>query len=157
MIALQSITEFFTTYGRLRKSPRKTLAALVWALLRQQLLGIAAVGHSLAMAHTPSAKHAIKRVDRFLGKEGIDLEVACGDCHRIRARGVSDAGLDRAQNQRWSVSNLTLQCARPWPGDADRLDDGEKKISSSTGCESTNRPYANAWPVCCRQGVMGSC
>lgn len=79
MIALQSITEFFTTYGRRRKSPRKTLAALVWALLRQPLLGIAAMGHSLAMAHTPSAKHAIKRVDRFLGKEGIDLEVACGD------------------------------------------------------------------------------
>ena len=79
MIALQSITEFFTTYGRRRKSPRKTLAALVWALLRQPLLGIAAMGHSLAMAHTPSAKHAIKRVDRFLGKESIDLEVACGD------------------------------------------------------------------------------
>ena len=51
----------------------------MWALLRQPLLGIAAVGHSLAMAHTTSAKHAIKRVDRFLGNEGIDLEVACGD------------------------------------------------------------------------------
>ncbi len=47
--------------------------------MRQPLLGIAAIGHSLAMAHTTTAKHAIKRVDRFLGNMGLDLEVACGD------------------------------------------------------------------------------
>ena len=48
--------------------------------MRQPRLGIAAIGHSLAMAHTTTtAKHAIKRVDRFLGNMGLDLEVACGD------------------------------------------------------------------------------
>lgn len=31
------------------------------------------------MAHGTTAKHAIKRVDRFLGNQGLDLEVACGD------------------------------------------------------------------------------
>ena len=31
------------------------------------------------MAHGTSAKHAIKRVDRFLGNAGLDLEVAGGD------------------------------------------------------------------------------
>ena len=79
MFNLQSITLYFGTHGTLRKSQRTTLAALVWALVRQPLLGIAAMGHSLAMAHTTSAKHAIKRVDRFLGNTRIDLEVACGD------------------------------------------------------------------------------
>ena len=79
MFNLQSITSYFATHGKLRKSQRTTLAALVWALIRQPFLGIAAMGHSLAMAHTTSAKHAIKRVDRFLGNTRIDLEVACGD------------------------------------------------------------------------------
>ena len=62
MFDLHSITAPFTARGKLRKSQRKTLAALVWALMRQPLLGIAAMGHSLAMAHTTTAKHAIKRV-----------------------------------------------------------------------------------------------
>lgn len=79
MFNLQSITFYYATHGQLRKSQRTTLAALVWALIRQPLLGIAAMGHSLAMAQTTSAKHAIKRVDRFLGNPRIDLEVACGD------------------------------------------------------------------------------
>ncbi len=79
MFRLQSITTYFATHGNLRRSQRTTLAALVWALIRQPLLGIAAMGHSLAMAQTTSAKHAIKRVDRFLGNTRIDLEVACGN------------------------------------------------------------------------------
>jgi hypothetical protein len=79
MFSIDSITAYFVTQGTLRKSQRKTLAALVWALMRQPLLGIAAIGHSLAMAQTTTAKHAIKRVDRFLGNRGVDLEVACRD------------------------------------------------------------------------------
>ena len=79
MFAMESITTCFQTHGNLRKSQRTTLAALVWALMSQPLLGIAAIGRSLAMAHGTTAKHAIKRVDRFLGNVGIDLEVACGD------------------------------------------------------------------------------
>lgn len=82
MIAVKSITTYFQTHGVLRKSQRTTLAALVWALMNQPLLGIAAIGRSLAMAHGTTAKHAIKRVDRFLGNAGIDLEVACGDLMR---------------------------------------------------------------------------
>ena len=79
MFDVQSITAYFSTHGHLRQSQRKTLAALVWALMRHPVLGIAALGHSLAMAQTTTAKHAIKRVDRFLGNLGVDLEVACGD------------------------------------------------------------------------------
>ena len=79
MFKLQSITDYFTTHGRLRLSQRKTLAALVWALMRKPLLGIAAIGRRLATAKTAKAKHAIKRVDRFVGNARIDLEVACGD------------------------------------------------------------------------------
>ena len=79
MFDLQSITTYFATHGTLRKSQRKTLAALVWALMRHPVLGIAALGQSLAMAHTTTAKYAIKRVDRFLGNLGIDRDVACGD------------------------------------------------------------------------------
>ena len=75
---LQSITTYFST-GNLRKSQRTTLVVLVWALIPQPWLGIAAMGHSLAVAQTTFAKHAIKRVDRFLGNARIDLEVACGD------------------------------------------------------------------------------
>jgi hypothetical protein len=44
MFHLQSITSYFGTHGKLRKSQRTTLAALVWALVRQPLLGLAAMG-----------------------------------------------------------------------------------------------------------------
>jgi hypothetical protein len=72
MFNLQSIPPYFGTHGKLRESQRTTLAALVWAWIRQPLLGIAAMGHSLAIGHTTSAQHAIKRVDRFLGNTRID-------------------------------------------------------------------------------------
>ncbi len=39
MLNLQSITFYYATHGQLRKSERTTLAALVWALIRQPLLG----------------------------------------------------------------------------------------------------------------------
>lgn len=78
MFNSQSITSDFGTHGKLRKSQRTTLAALVWGLIRQPLLG-RRHGVCLAIAHATTAKHAIKRVDRFLGNTRIDLEVACGD------------------------------------------------------------------------------
>ncbi len=108
MFKLQSITDYFTTHGRLRLSQRKTLAALVWALMRKPLLGIATIGRSLATAKTAKAKHAIKRVDRFVGNARIDLEVACGDLIETVigcAPGLSHPGLDRSEDQRWPVSN----------------------------------------------------
>ena len=76
---MASLTEYFATHGALRKSQRNTLAALVWALMSHPILGIASIGRSLAMARTTTAKHAIKRVDRFLANPGIDMEVAVGD------------------------------------------------------------------------------
>ncbi len=79
MISLESITGFFTNTGQLRLSQRKTLAALVWAVLYEPLLGIAKIGRHLAMAKTTTAKHAIKRVDRFVGNLRINMEVAQGD------------------------------------------------------------------------------
>ena len=81
MIPLQSITTFFPTHGRLRKSQRTTLAALVWAVIRSTLLGSAIIGRHLAMADemTTTAKHTIKRVDRFLGNPRIDIGTAQRD------------------------------------------------------------------------------
>jgi len=79
MIKLESLIAYFETHRQLRRSQRKTLAALTWALIRNSYLGIAATGHSLAMARTTTAKHAIKRVDRFIGNIGVDMEVACRD------------------------------------------------------------------------------
>jgi hypothetical protein len=40
MFNLESITAYFAAQGRLHKSQRQTLAALVWALMRQPLLGV---------------------------------------------------------------------------------------------------------------------
>ena len=67
MFAMESITTCFQTHGNLRKSQRTTLAALVWALMSQPLLGIAAIGRSLAMAHGTTAKHAIKQKSWMCG------------------------------------------------------------------------------------------
>ncbi len=41
MVSLESITQFLVNNGTLRLSQRKTLAALVWALWYEPLLGIA--------------------------------------------------------------------------------------------------------------------
>ncbi len=76
MIPLESIITYFETHGNLRRSQRKTIAALTWTLMRNALLGIVAIGHSVAMARITTAKHAMKRGDRFIGNAGIDLEGA---------------------------------------------------------------------------------
>lgn len=79
MFTLDSITAFFRAHGSLRLSQRKTLAALVWAVTAQPRLGVAIIGRSLTMAGGTTAKHNIKRVDRFLGNPRIDLPTAQGD------------------------------------------------------------------------------
>lgn len=72
---------YFETHGPLRRSQRKTVAALTWALIRNAYLGISAIGHRLAMTRTTTAKHAIKPLDRFIGigNTSLDMEVACRD------------------------------------------------------------------------------
>ena len=72
-----------------RRSRLKTLAAVVWGLLRGGVAGIVPVGR--AMAGPALAKHRIKRVDRFLGNCGVDPKVgmkavaalACGGRSRV--------------------------------------------------------------------------
>ncbi len=63
----------------MRKSQRTTLAALVWALLPNPLLGVAKIGRRLAVATRRPAKSAMKRVDRFLGNPRLDVTVAPAD------------------------------------------------------------------------------
>lgn len=79
MIRLEAITNFFQTHGDLRKSQRTTLAALVWAVLSDPVLGVAKIGRQWAIVGHKKAKHAIKRVDRFLGNLRIDMAVAQGN------------------------------------------------------------------------------
>ena len=79
MIQLQAISTWFATQGTFRKSQRTTIPALTWALLQNPVLGIAAMGRSLAMAGTTTAKPAMKRVNRVLGNRDVNLEVAAGD------------------------------------------------------------------------------
>ena len=91
MIRIDSIVQFFATHGPLRKSQRTTLAAWVWAVLYRPLWGVSKIGHHLAMAGRTSAKHAIKRVDRFLGNGRIDMAVAPGDLIRPVLGNVREA------------------------------------------------------------------
>lgn len=72
-----------------RRSRLKTLAAVVWGLLRGGVAGIVPVGRAMAGPALP--KHRIKRVDRFLGNFGVDPKVgmkglaalACGGRPRV--------------------------------------------------------------------------
>ena len=61
--------------------------------MQNPVLGIAAMGRGLAMAGNTTAKHAIKRVHRFLGNVGVDLEVACGDLIRTVVGGAQEVVL----------------------------------------------------------------
>ena len=90
MFSLPSITKVFRAPGRLRLSQRTTLAAFGWAVTAQPLLGIAIIGRSLAMAGGTTAKHHIKRVDRFLGNPRIDLAVAQGDLRATRVESTAE-------------------------------------------------------------------
>ncbi|MCL5066249.1 MAG: IS4 family transposase, partial [Firmicutes bacterium] len=47
--------------------------------MHNPVLGIAAMGRSLAMVGNTTAKHAMKRVHRFLGNTDVNLEVASDD------------------------------------------------------------------------------
>lgn len=72
-----------------RRSRLKTLAAVVWGLLRGGQAGILPIGRAMAGPALP--KHRIKRVDRFVGNSGVDPKVgmralaalACGGRTRV--------------------------------------------------------------------------
>lgn len=63
---------FDEEFQSLRRSRRKTLAALVAGAMKMQGTGVLALGR--AMEGETTAKHRIKRVDRFLGNESLEVE-----------------------------------------------------------------------------------
>ena len=56
----------------MRRSRKKTLSAIVGGAMRMQGTGVLALGRS--MEGTAKAKHRIKRVDRFLGNEQVEID-----------------------------------------------------------------------------------
>lgn len=70
---------------QMRQSRRKTLAHVVGGAMCLQGTGVLALGR--AMSGPAKAKHRIKRVDRFLGNEQVELEaVSEGLFHQLRPR-----------------------------------------------------------------------
>jgi hypothetical protein len=59
-------------FQSMRGSRRKTLAAIVGGAMKMQGTGVLALGR--AMEGETFAKHRIKRVDRFLGNEGVEVQ-----------------------------------------------------------------------------------
>lgn len=90
-VELHTITNFMSTHGQLHKSQRKTIAALTWAVLEKTQLGVATIGHALAMAHTASPKHAIRRVERFVSNVRLALETAQRDLISVVLAGTPAA------------------------------------------------------------------
>ena len=60
----------------IRQSQVKTLSVLVYAAMATVRLTIAGLGRTLARQRGQSAKHCIKRVDRFLGNKRIEPGIA---------------------------------------------------------------------------------
>ncbi len=67
----------------MRRSRMKTLGAIVGGAMRMQGVGVLALGR--AMEGPTAAKHRIKRVDRFLGNESVEIDrVSEGLFHQFR-------------------------------------------------------------------------
>ncbi len=81
------VTWLAENFHSMRASRRKTLAALVGGAMKMQGTGVLALGR--AMEGDAFAKHRIKRVDRFLGNERLEMTAVF--------QGLFDAlcGLDR--------------------------------------------------------------
>ena len=65
------VTWFDENFQSVRRSRRKTLASVVGGAMKMQGTGVLALGR--AMEGETSAKHCIKRVDRFLGNEQLEV------------------------------------------------------------------------------------
>ena len=83
-MSLNRFVELFITWlAGIHKTQVKTLAVLVFGLLRSPRLGVASLGRALP---GPTAeKHRIKRVDRFLGNRRLRV----GRCARPLARAIA--------------------------------------------------------------------
>lgn len=74
-MSLRRLTEnFIAWFGSLRKSQRKTLAAVVFGLMNSRRAGVAAIARGIP--GQVAKKHKIKLVDRFLGNHRIAVEKA---------------------------------------------------------------------------------
>jgi hypothetical protein len=68
------VKNYIAWFNDLRKSQRKTLAALVYGLMRSRRVGVAAIARGIP--GPVAQKHKIKLVDRFLGNNRIVIEKA---------------------------------------------------------------------------------
>ncbi|MCL6479420.1 MAG: IS4 family transposase [Peptococcaceae bacterium] len=76
-MTLESFTTFLVSQMEgIRKSQIKTLAALVFGLFNSTNISIAAIGR--AMKGVVKPKHNIKKVDRFLGNDRINILAMAG-------------------------------------------------------------------------------
>lgn len=76
-MTLEAFTTFLVSQMQgIRKSQIKTLAALVFGLFTAENISIAAIGR--AMKNLVKPKNNIKRVDRFLGNDRIDILAMAG-------------------------------------------------------------------------------
>ncbi len=118
-----SRSEPLSEYGSLRKSQRKTLAALDWAVLYRSLWGVSKIGHHLAMAGGTSTQHAITRGDRFLGNGRVHRTVAPGDLISHVLKGIREAlmtwdwtdpqdGIHQILSVKWRASPLAWVTVR---------------------------------------------
>lgn len=76
---LLSISDF-------RRSQVKTLSFLVYAAMATARVSLAELGRTMARQHGQSAKHCIKRVDRFLGNSRVEPGIAMSGWIRWVAR-----------------------------------------------------------------------
>lgn len=76
-MSVNSLSEFWKPFLKIRLSQFKTLIALCAGLIHGGQIGVAAIGRS--MEGPAFEKHRIKRVDRFLGNEGFEREKVAKD------------------------------------------------------------------------------
>lgn len=75
------LTWFDENFQSVRRSRRKTLAAIVGGAMKMRGSGVLALGR--AMDGPVSAKHRIKRVDRFLGNEQLEVRMLSRGLFRL--------------------------------------------------------------------------
>ena len=94
----------------MRRSRMKTLASIVSGAMRMQGSGVLALGR--AMDGPTAAKHRIKRVDRFLGNEGVEIDaVSEAIFHQFRPS-EGDLVILADWTDRYSFQTLVLALPR---------------------------------------------
>lgn len=94
----------------MRRSRQKTLAAIVSGAMRMKGCGVLALGR--AMDGPSKAKHRIKRVDRFLGNDGVENDALCASLFRTLcpASGHVVVLVDWTDRHAWQQLTLAVPC-----------------------------------------------